>query len=53
MGQKMTNLIDRFFIKIGFESEDLKACNIRGALYVGMIYTIGMASAFVIMAAFA
>lgn len=49
----MTNLMDMFFIKIGFEAEDLKACNIRGALYVGMIYTIGMASAFMIMAALA
>jgi len=46
----MNLLIDKFFIKIGFDAQELKACNIRGALYVGMIYTIGMASAFSIMA---
>ena len=49
MGHKMTILMDKFFIKIGFEPQDLKACNIRGALYIGMIYTMGMSSAFAIM----
>ena len=49
----MTLLMDKFFIKIGFDTKELKACKIRGALYIGMVYTIGMASAFMIMATLA
>ena len=46
----MTLLMDKLFIKIGFKAKDLKSCTIRGALYFGMIYTLGMSSAFVVMA---
>lgn len=46
----MTLIMDKLFIKIGFEAEDLNACDIRGTLYIGMIFSIGMGSAFGTMA---
>lgn len=46
----MTILMDRFFIKIGFDPEDVQSNPRRGLLYIGMIYMSGMATAFLIMA---
>jgi hypothetical protein len=46
----MTILMDRFFIKIGFESEDVQSNPRRGILYIGITYMSGMATAFLIMA---
>lgn len=46
----MTILMDRFFIKIGFDPKDVQNNPRRGILYIGMTYMSGMASAFLIMA---
>lgn len=46
----MTRLMDRFFIKIGFEPEDVQNSSRRGLLYIGMTFMAGMATAFLVMA---
>lgn len=46
----MITLMDHFFIRIGFQEDELKRSAIRGWLYMGMIYMIGLTTAFLIMA---
>ena len=48
----MTPLLDRLFISIGLDSKDIENSPMRGALYIGIIYMIGLTSAFLIMAVF-
>ena len=45
----MINLMDRLFISIGFEKREIKASPIRGWIYFGIIYFLGLTSAFGIM----
>lgn len=45
-----TVLMDRLLATFGFAREELDAVEYRGWLYLGMIYMMGLASAFVIMA---
>jgi len=45
----LTELMDGFFIRIGFEKRELEASYYRGQLYAGMIYMLGLASAFLLM----
>lgn len=45
----MTILMDRLFIKIGFDDEELQNSSYRGYLYVGMIFMLGLTVAFLIM----
>lgn len=47
----MTVLMDKFFIKIGFDSQGLLSNSRRGILYIGMTYMAGMTTAFLVMAA--
>lgn len=47
----MTILMDRFFIKIGFDADDVQNSSGRGLLYIGITYMAGMATAFLVMAA--
>lgn len=46
----MTNLMDKFFISMGLEAVEIKASPYRGWIYVGMIYLLGLTSAFGVMA---
>jgi len=46
----MTGLIDRFMIYIGFEKDDLLSSRYRGWLYAGIIFILGITTAFLIMA---
>lgn len=48
----MTHLIDKIFIHLGMDKAEIEASDIRGSLYIGMIYTVGMTSAFLIMSVF-
>ena len=48
----MTRLVDAVFIRAGFDRGELLRSNLRGSLYVGMVYMAGLASAFLIMAVF-
>lgn len=48
----MTVLMDKFFVKIGFESQDIKRSSKRGFLYIGIIFMSGLAAAFFIMTIF-
>lgn len=45
----MTVLMDKMFIKAGFDRRELERSTNRGRLYVGMIFMLGMAFAFSIM----
>lgn len=49
---KMTHIMDKFFIHIGFNREELTASNSRGWIYIGMIFLIGLSTAFFIMSVF-
>ena len=42
----MTQVVDRFFISIGFESDELRASPHRGWLYFGIFYSLGLICAF-------
>lgn len=46
----MTDLMDRFFARIGFSLHELHTSDYRGLLYIGMIFLSGMTTAFIIMA---
>jgi len=46
----MTVLMDRFFSKMGLEEQELKHSSQRGYLYMGMIFMLGITSAFLVMA---
>ena len=48
----MTNLMDKMFISMGLDGKEIKDTQIRGVLYIGMIYMIGLTSAFLIMVLF-
>ncbi len=48
----MTNLMDKVFISMGMDGKEIKDTQIRGVLYIGMIYMTGLTSAFLIMALF-
>jgi hypothetical protein len=50
MRLKMINLMDKFFISIGLEAPEIMARPHRGYLYIGMLYSLGLASAFGTMA---
>ena len=45
----MTNLMDNLFIKIGFDNRDIKRSSKRGVFYVGIVFMLGMTTAFIIM----
>lgn len=45
----MTSLMDEFFIFLGLDSEELKQSPLRGRLYVGIVYCLGITTAFAIM----
>jgi hypothetical protein len=45
----MTKQMDKFFIKIGLDSQEIQSNPKRGILYIGMIYMFGIATAFLIM----
>jgi len=45
----MTALMDNLFIKIGFDNQEIKSSSIRGYLYFGMIFMLGMIAVFLIM----
>lgn len=47
----LKELMDDFFVRIGFKRRELNVSHYRGHLYVGVIYMFGLASAFLIMAA--
>lgn len=47
----MTDIMDKFFVRIGFKRDELEASHLRGFLYVGIVYMIGLSSAFLIMTA--
>jgi hypothetical protein len=50
MGHIVTVIVDRFFAKLGLEEEELKSSPKRGFLYIGMIYMLGLITAFLTMA---
>lgn len=50
-GGIMTLVMDRFFIKIGFDPDEVQNSSGRGLLYIGITYMAGMATAFLVMAA--
>ena len=45
----MIDLIDKLFISLGFDQAELKASVFRGWLYAGMIYCLGIITAFLIV----
>ena len=45
-------MMDKMFISMGLDGKEIKDTQIRGVLYIGMIYMIGLTSAFLIMALF-
>lgn len=45
----MTVLLDRFFIKTGFDRQEIESTPHRGYLYIGIIFMLGMTTAFLIM----
>lgn len=46
----MKQLMDKLFISIGFDAAEKSASADRGWLYVGIVYFLGLASAFMVMA---
>jgi len=48
----MTILMDKFFVRIGFELPELERISIRGYLYFGMIFLLGVIFSFLIMTIF-
>jgi len=46
------SVMDKWFIFIGLEKLELEGSDIRGFLYMGMIFLLGQSFAFLIMAAF-
>lgn len=46
----MTFLLDKFFISIGLEAQEIHESSIRSAIYIGIVFLLGLASAFLIMA---
>ncbi|MEP3890713.1 MAG: hypothetical protein ABJN69_09600 [Hellea sp.] len=49
---KMTQVFDTFFVHIGFDYEQLKASNLRGWIYTGIVFMGGLSAAFLIMSVF-
>jgi len=47
----MTRLMDKVFIHLGMERVEIEASDIRGGLYIGMVFMTGLGSAFLIMTA--
>ena len=47
----MTKLMDKFFVRIGLDKSEIEASDIRGILYVGMVFMTGWTIAFLIMTA--
>ncbi|GLQ24229.1 hypothetical protein GCM10007853_21030 [Algimonas ampicilliniresistens] len=45
----MTYLMDKFFIAIGLDETEIRESAYRGWLYVGMVYLLGIGSAFGVM----
>lgn len=45
----MTDFMDKFFISIGLDEAEIRKSDIRGVLYVGMIYLLGFTSAVLFM----
>lgn len=45
----MTYLMDKLFIAAGFQAGEIKTSHYRGWLYVGIVYFLGLASAFGVM----
>jgi hypothetical protein len=48
----MTVLMDKFFIAIGLDSEEIKESSGRGVLYIGIVFMSGASAAFMLMAIF-
>lgn len=46
----MKQLMDKLFISVGFDAAEIRASTDSGWLYVGIVYFLGLASAFVVMA---
>lgn len=47
----MTNLVDKFCVKLGLDTEEIQDSPHRGLLYIGIVFMLGMTTAFFIMAA--
>ena len=47
----MTELLDKFFLFLGLNEDELSQSSARGMLYVGMIFLAGIATAFLFMTA--
>ena len=45
----MIRIVDKFFVRIGFSESELRASEIRGRLYIGMIFLSGWTTAFLLM----
>ena len=45
----MNRIVDRLFVRIGFSENELEASEIRGRLYIGMIFLSGWTTAFLLM----
>lgn len=45
----MTYVMDKFFISIGFDAEEIHESPKRGGLYIGIVFMLGLASAFLLM----
>ena len=45
----MTLLMDKLFISIGFDEEELKKSTMRGLLYMGIIFMLGVMMSFLVM----
>jgi len=45
----MTGIVDKFFIYIGFDKNELEMSDVRGLLYIGIVFMMGVSSAFIIM----
>jgi len=48
----MMVLMDKFFVRIGLDKVEISAAEYRGLIYIGMIFMLGVAVAFLVMAAF-
>ena len=45
----MTEIMDKFFINIGFDAKEIRGTQIRGPLYIGLLYFLGFTTAILIM----
>ena len=48
--KNVTAIMDKWFIRVGFQKVELEESDIRGFLYMGMIFMVGQSLAFLIMA---